>query len=220
MVTLRLFPPGLSCARSPWPLWNATTLEPPPPQPSFFTLNSSLKGKQRQCRHPLKEVNTLMWVCSFFLPVIEGDCQFSLQHFLIAFGEQAEELCLEGGLQEAVVLGLMKDEKVILSCTAHNTYRRPLKKITIIKQLPSMFPVDWLWKLTRERCNNSAMHAVVNLFGSLEWETLAFPLFIQFLKLANHSSQFQEGHVSDYYFNYLPVTVAPCSVSSTKSHHS
>lgn len=43
-VMVRVFPPGLSWARSPCPLWKATTLEPPPPQPSFFTLNSSLGG--------------------------------------------------------------------------------------------------------------------------------------------------------------------------------
>lgn len=42
-----------------------------------------------------------------FQPVAEGDCQFSLHHLLIAFGQQAEELSLEGGLQQAVVLGLM-----------------------------------------------------------------------------------------------------------------
>lgn len=67
MVMLRLFPPGLSCARSPWPLWKATTLEPPPPQPSFFTLNSSLEGKQVSAQPPLKK--PLHWCeCVGFYP--------------------------------------------------------------------------------------------------------------------------------------------------------
>lgn len=51
------------------------------------------------------------------LPVSEGDCQFSLGHVLVAFQEQAEELRLEVGLQQTVVLGLVEDEEVILSCT-------------------------------------------------------------------------------------------------------
>lgn len=40
-------------------------------------------------------------------PVTEGDRQFSLGHFLVAFAEQAEELCFKGGLQQTVVLKLM-----------------------------------------------------------------------------------------------------------------
>lgn len=46
IVMVRVFPPGLSWAMSPCPLWNTTTREPPPPQPSFFTLNSSLSGRE------------------------------------------------------------------------------------------------------------------------------------------------------------------------------
>lgn len=54
------------------------------------------------------------------LPVSERDCQFPLGHFLVAFREQAEELGLKVGLQQAVVLRLVQDEKVILSCAAEN----------------------------------------------------------------------------------------------------
>lgn len=46
IIIVRVFPPGLSWAISPWPLWKTTILEPPPPQPSFFTLNSSLKNRR------------------------------------------------------------------------------------------------------------------------------------------------------------------------------
>lgn len=68
MVTLRLFPPGLSCARSPWPLWKATTREPPPPQPSFFTLNSSLGGKQVSVQPLLKKSWHWCECLGFFYP--------------------------------------------------------------------------------------------------------------------------------------------------------
>lgn len=114
---------------------------------------------------------------------------------------------------------MKKSSCLVLHTTQH---RRPLKENHHNQTASFSVPrglVAWLWKLTKERCNHSAMHAVVNLIGSLEWETQAFPLFIQFLKLAHRSSQFQEGHVSDYYFNYPPVTVAPCSLSFTKFNH-
>lgn len=39
---VRVFPPGLMTAKSLCPLWKTTTRMPPPPQPSFFTRNSSL----------------------------------------------------------------------------------------------------------------------------------------------------------------------------------
>lgn len=48
-------------------------------------------------------------------PVAEGDGQLSLGHVLVAFGEQAEELRFKGGLQQTVILGLVKDEEVVLS---------------------------------------------------------------------------------------------------------
>lgn len=51
------------------------------------------------------------------LPVGEGERQFSLGHLLIAFTEQAEELGLKVGLQQAVILGLMQDEEIILPRT-------------------------------------------------------------------------------------------------------
>lgn len=54
------------------------------------------------------------------LPVSERDCQFPLGHLLVAFREQAEELGLKVGLQQAVVLRLVQDEKVILSRAAEN----------------------------------------------------------------------------------------------------
>ena len=121
-VMLRVLPPGLSWARSPWPLWNTTTLAPPPPQPSFFTLNSSLRARevsQRLSAHARVSAQVQSaWAGRFPSPVIEGDCQFSLGHLLIAFGEQAEELRLKGGLQQAVVIGLMEDEEIILPRTA------------------------------------------------------------------------------------------------------
>lgn len=93
-------------------------------------LHPELQPKRKTCVSVavFEKVNQRMWVCRFFLPVIEGDWQFSLQHFLIALGQQAEELRLEGGLQEAVILGLVQDEKVILPRTAHNKYKRPLEK--------------------------------------------------------------------------------------------
>lgn len=50
-------------------------------------------------------------------PVSEGYRQFSLGHILVAFREQTEELCLKVGLQQTVVLGLVQDEEIILSCT-------------------------------------------------------------------------------------------------------
>lgn len=106
-VTLRVFPPGLSWARSPWPLWNTTTLEPPPPQPSFFTLNSSLTGNKASWQFTQCFYADTVKSVSVLVPVSEGDRQFSLGHFLVALGEQAEELRLKGGLQQTVVLGLM-----------------------------------------------------------------------------------------------------------------
>lgn len=51
-------------------------------------------------------------------PVTEGDCQLSFGRFLVAFAEQAEELCLKSGLQQTVILTLVKDEEVVLSRTA------------------------------------------------------------------------------------------------------
>lgn len=57
------------------------------------------------------------------LPVSEGDGQFSLGHFLVAFREQTEELCLEVGLQQTVVLDLVEDEEIILSRTEINQHR-------------------------------------------------------------------------------------------------
>lgn len=56
-----------------------------------------------------------MCVCS--RPVSEGYCQFSLVYVLVTFGEQTEELRLEVGLQQTVVLDFMQDEKIILSRT-------------------------------------------------------------------------------------------------------
>lgn len=54
-------------------------------------------------------------------PVTEGDCQFSLGHVLVAFAKQAEELRLKGGLQQTVILRLVKDEEVVLSRAVGNT---------------------------------------------------------------------------------------------------
>lgn len=51
-------------------------------------------------------------------PVTEGDCQLPFGRFLVAFAEQAEELCLESGLQQTVILKLVKDEEVVLPRTA------------------------------------------------------------------------------------------------------
>lgn len=51
-------------------------------------------------------------------PITEGDCQLSFGRFLVAFAEQAEELCLKSGLQQTVVLKLVKDEEVVLPRTA------------------------------------------------------------------------------------------------------
>lgn len=51
-------------------------------------------------------------------PITEGDCQLSFGHFFVAFAEQAEELCLKCGLQQTVILRLVKDEEVVLSRTA------------------------------------------------------------------------------------------------------
>lgn len=117
----RVFPPGLSSARSPCPLWKTTTLQPPPPQPSFFTLNSSLEWQKSTTvvhAQASVQIQTRSGECGGAgLPVHERDHQFLLGNVLKAFGQQTEELCLKVGLQQAVVLGLVQDEKIILSCT-------------------------------------------------------------------------------------------------------
>lgn len=56
------------------------------------------------------------------LPVIEADGQFFLSYVLVAFTEHAEKFCLKVGLQQTVVLGLMQDEEIILSCTEENKH--------------------------------------------------------------------------------------------------
>lgn len=52
-----------------------------------------------------------------FVPVGEGDGQFPLGHILVSFGQKAEELCLEVGFEQAVVLSLVQNKKIILSRT-------------------------------------------------------------------------------------------------------
>lgn len=53
-------------------------------------------------------------------PVAEGDRQLPLGRLLVAFGKQAEELRLKGGLQQTVILELVKDEVVVLSRAGGN----------------------------------------------------------------------------------------------------
>lgn len=161
IVMVRVFPPGLSWARSPWPLWKATTLAPPPPQPSFFTLNSSLRPKksvgglwvwEHQCKHNVSERE---YKCVVLSPVSEGDCQFSLGHLLVAFREQAEELGLEVGLQQAVVLRLVQDEKVVLP--------RAAEKQTSIYSRVSLWGSGCLWVL--DRCHALTVQQSNNQFS-------------------------------------------------------
>lgn len=122
-VMVRVFPPGLSWDRSPCPLWNTTTLVPPPPQPSFFTLNSNLSQKRCVCSLGVGEFLCRHTVSEFILlPVIEADGQFFLCYVLVAFREHAEKFCFKVGFQQAVILGLMQDEEIILSCTEGNKH--------------------------------------------------------------------------------------------------
>ena len=70
-------------------------------------------------------------MCAFVpLPVIKGDCQFPLGHVLVAFTEQADELGLKVGLQEAVVLGFVQDEEIVLSRTEGKRNRAFEAKLT------------------------------------------------------------------------------------------
>lgn len=117
IVTDRVFPPGLSWATSPGPFWNTTILVPPPPQPSFFTLNSSLKQEEPALVTPACFSHASKGCVFLYRPVTEGDCQFSFCHFLVAFGKQTEELCLKVGFQQTVILGFVEDEEIILSRT-------------------------------------------------------------------------------------------------------
>lgn len=69
------------------------------------------------------------------LPVSEGDRQFSFGHFLVAFRKQTEELCLKVGLQQAVILGLVEDEEIILSRTETNhSFRIQQKQEAVTQQ--------------------------------------------------------------------------------------
>lgn len=130
-VMVRVFPAGLISARFPCPLWNTTTRVPPPPQPSFFTRNSSLQRATTaddftRCFYPKLIQSTkprsqtarisLSSMC-VVLPVTEGERQLVLGHLFIALTEQAEELSLEVGLQQTVILSLMHNEEIILSHT-------------------------------------------------------------------------------------------------------
>ena len=85
----------------------------------------------RVCVH---DVSVCMCVCAFVCvclcmcvrvsgPVSEGQRQSALDVLLVALAEQAQELRLEVGLQQAVVLGLMQHEEVILSGAAGEVSR-------------------------------------------------------------------------------------------------
>ena len=51
MVTLRVLPEDLSRGTSPWPWWKLRAREPPPPKPSFFTMNVKLGGGEQVRGH-------------------------------------------------------------------------------------------------------------------------------------------------------------------------
>lgn len=48
MLTVKIFPEILQTAWESWPFMILTCLVPPPPNPSFFTLNSSLQLKKKK----------------------------------------------------------------------------------------------------------------------------------------------------------------------------
>lgn len=67
------------------------------------------------------------------LPVVEGERQLVLGRLFIALTEQAEELSLEVGLQQTVILSLMHDEEIILS---HTTGRGRKAEMERFERLP------------------------------------------------------------------------------------